>query len=234
MDFTFQFPPTEIGGEEESFSRAEDENSCEEDGSEGDASGTAIDPIGSAEMELASEANILGVLSTYPMQLEGRIISWNCRGARSSEFQRNAKEILRRYRPVTLIILEPRIRGTDVDEAYSKLGKTDWAMSEAAGFSGGVWVLWNRADITLKIIHVRKFFILPLVHRNRLRDWELTAVYASPDARRKFTCGRSLRRFKFSIPGFVWVTLIVLWKMVRKQHLGEHQVVLLSGRAHEA
>lgn len=75
------------------------------------------------------------------MPIEGKIISWNCRGAKSREFHINAKEIIRSYRPIILIIFETRINGEEVDQVCTKLGKSDWTRSEASGFNGGVWVL---------------------------------------------------------------------------------------------
>lgn len=68
------------------------------------------------------------------------------------------REIICIHKPVILIILGPRISGAEADEACSKLGKSDRTRLEAKGFSGGVWVLWNKDEINLEILHARKAF----------------------------------------------------------------------------
>lgn len=69
---------------------------------------------------------------------------------------------MRSYRPNIFVILESRISGEEADEACSKLGKTDWARSDAVGFSGGVWVLWSKSEISLRIITLVSFSFMHL------------------------------------------------------------------------
>lgn len=57
-----------------------------------------------------------------------------------------------------------------------------WIRSEAAGFSGGVWVLWNDVDIGVKLRVAHKFFLHMTVSLTGDRQWLLTAVYASPQS----------------------------------------------------
>lgn len=88
------------------------------------------------------------------------------------------------YRSLILVLFEPRISGTVVDRVCSKLGMSSWGRSKAAGFSGGIWVLWNDGEVNLECKHVHRFFIHMVVAHHAGRQWELTAVYGSPDASR--------------------------------------------------
>lgn len=108
------------------------------------------------------------------------MISWNCRGARSPQFLRNARELIRTFRPFIFLILEPQISSTAADVVCRRLGSRDWVRSEAEGFSGGIWVLWNREEVNLKVVHVEKHSVHVIVDEGKPTAWLLTAVYASP------------------------------------------------------
>lgn len=41
------------------------------------------------------------------------------------------------------ILIERRINSESADAVSRSLGKNRWVRSEASGFSGGVWVLWD-------------------------------------------------------------------------------------------
>lgn len=60
------------------------------------------------------------------------------------------------------------------------MGKKRWARSEAAGFSGGVWVLWDEEEIGLKLMVARRSFLHMEVRSGDGQSWMLMAVYANP------------------------------------------------------
>lgn len=72
------------------------------------------------------------------MSEEWNMMCWNCRGARSDEFHRELKDLIRVHRPLIIILLEPRINGEVADSVCKRIGKRKWVQSEADGFSGGV------------------------------------------------------------------------------------------------
>lgn len=53
------------------------------------------------------------------------------------------KHLMREYMLKVVILLEPRVSGDTANRVCNRLGKKRWARSEAIGFSGGVWVLWE-------------------------------------------------------------------------------------------
>lgn len=62
-----------------------------------------------------------------------------------------------------------------------KLGKSDWFWVEASGFSSDIWILWNKIDVKLSVIHARQQFTHHFVLSSAGSEWELTEVYASPN-----------------------------------------------------
>lgn len=109
-----------------------------------------------------------------------RVVAWNCRGAKNQQFMCNARNLIATFRPSIFIILEPRIGGVVADAICNRLGLRDWVHSDAEGFSGSLWVLYNIEEISLKAVHIEKFFIHKLIDDGRRSAWVLTAVYASP------------------------------------------------------
>lgn len=101
---------------------------------------------------------------------------------------REMQEFGRVYKPAVIVLVEPRIFGTMADEVCRKLGMDRWVRSEAEGFSGGIWCLWDENEIKVELRHARAYFIHLSVHFARGRRWEMTAVYAPPSSckRRKF------------------------------------------------
>lgn len=79
------------------------------------------------------------------------------------------------------IFLEPRISGATADAVCMKMGKDRWIRSEADGFSGGVWVLWNEGKTDLKLKYSDKFFLHIEAKTGGGKEWELMAVHARPN-----------------------------------------------------
>lgn len=66
-----------------------------------------------------------------------------------------------------------------------------WVRSEARGFKGGVWVLWKEDEVGMKLEVGDRFFVHFRVKLLGGCEWELTAVYASPNyCVRKFLWGK--------------------------------------------
>lgn len=103
-----------------------------------------------------------------------------------------------------MVILEPRISGREADLACKRIGYPDWIRSEARGFSGGIWILWDGNDISLKVIHAEFHFIHVLIREADGRGWEMSAIYASPNRTLRPALWRQLDAIK---PQFPWVLL---------------------------
>lgn len=77
---------------------------------------------------------------------------------------------MRGFRPKIVILLEPRISSASADCVCKKLGKKRWVRSEANGFSGGVWVLWDEEEMKVKLrVASRSFIHMEVVSREGRR-----------------------------------------------------------------
>lgn len=69
------------------------------------------------------------------------IFSWNCRGAQGMNFRRAFKIFCRKNRVDMVALQEPRCSGDVARKAIKNLGFKNYLVSEARGFSGGIWLL---------------------------------------------------------------------------------------------
>lgn len=76
---------------------------------------------------------------------------WNCRGVASKKFEIQMRNLLKRFKPKIVILLEPKISRETTDMVCKRSGKKRWARAEAISSSGGVWVLWNKEEVELKL-----------------------------------------------------------------------------------
>lgn len=122
------------------------------------------------------------MISTNLLLLFMIILNWNVRGASNNEFDRTLREIIRVNKPDILTLHEPRISGDRPQNVIRNLGFNHHILVEAKGFSGGIWILWNRPDISIIQISAHEQFLHVQVSDNFSSPWILTVVYASPRA----------------------------------------------------
>lgn len=111
------------------------------------------------------------------------LLCWNCRGAKSGDFLRELKEFQKVYKPVIIVLIELKISGIEAHTVCRRIGKSHWFRSEATGFSGGIWLLWNDNDISVSLRYAHKLFLHAAVVSAGGKAWDLIAVYASPNPR---------------------------------------------------
>lgn len=97
------------------------------------------------------------------MIVDEGLLCWNYRGAKNDEFHREMKEMIKVYRPLIIILLETRTSGDVGDGVCKQRGKSEWVRSKANGFSRGIWLFWNQAEIKIKVINSHKQFLHVLV-----------------------------------------------------------------------
>ncbi|XP_019183629.1 PREDICTED: uncharacterized protein LOC109178450 [Ipomoea nil] len=101
------------------------------------------------------------------------------KGAGSREFQRILKTLIKNHKPGLVGLVEPKVSGAQANKICSKLGFAEWVRVEAVGFSGGIWVLWNKPlEIVVEYTHPQ--FVLLQVKEHGGDPWNLAVVYASP------------------------------------------------------
>lgn len=84
-----------------------------------------------------------------------KILSWNCRGAKSPLFHFHLKELLCIHKPSELALLETKVNSAYVLSKiykYSTFNKS--VCAEARGFMGGIWLLWDDTQISLEVASI--------------------------------------------------------------------------------
>ena len=74
-------------------------------------------------------------------------IIWNCRGASKPSFQKRVKEMVQKYNPDILVVIETRVGVNRAREITERLPFDGAIRSDAVGFTGGIWVLWNSGKV---------------------------------------------------------------------------------------
>ncbi|XP_019162021.1 PREDICTED: uncharacterized protein LOC109158590 [Ipomoea nil] len=92
-------------------------------------------------------------------------IIWNCQGAGGREFHRVLRLLIETHRPSLVGLVEPKVSGSQANAICTKFGFDEWVRVEAVGFSGGIWILWDKA------IQVQEGTADP---------WHMAIVYGSP------------------------------------------------------
>lgn len=109
------------------------------------------------------------------------LLVWNCQGANSREMNRIIKEMIIKFRPSILGLLEPRVSGSHADDICNKMGYENWLRVEAVGFSGGIWIFW-KDNLHLEIVQSHPQFVILRVKKDTATPWFLSIVYGSPDS----------------------------------------------------
>ncbi|RYR19564.1 hypothetical protein Ahy_B03g064378 [Arachis hypogaea] len=73
--------------------------------------------------------------------------------------------------------------------------------SEAEGFAGGIWCLWNKKEWNIEPLEVHKQFIHMNIKDNENRNWYCTRVYGSPQPGTRSSLREELENFAGTIQG---------------------------------
>ena len=113
--------------------------------------------------------------------LSMKILLWNCRGAGNQNFRRNFVELMRYHQPSIVVLVETRILGQRAETISTGLGFDSVVRSEAEGFSGGIWLLWDSDVVHLDVLSINHQVIHASVQVSSSPfSWLFSAVYASP------------------------------------------------------
>ena len=110
------------------------------------------------------------------------MIAWNCQGAGNEMFHAYAYELHRRHHPNILIIIEPRIAEARAQGVIDMLPYSHSLCVDLAGFSCGIWLLWNEGpSFNIEIITCSEHSIHALVKvPSSSLSFLLTTMYVPP------------------------------------------------------
>ncbi|KAI9378255.1 hypothetical protein POPTR_018G064450v4, partial [Populus trichocarpa] len=103
------------------------------------------------------------------------------RGAANQINKRHFKELIRKYHPSIIVLLETHVRFDRVVVFWKKQGFTAVAIVvEANGHASGIWILTNGGNCLISIIDAMTQCVTVLKITAGSFNWFFSAVYASP------------------------------------------------------
>lgn len=133
-------------------------------------------------------------------------MSWNCRGAGSPETIRTIIQLLRRYNPSLLFLMEPRILSCRAKRIVRGSTFTNVMDVEARGFSGGLWCLWDATSLKVCLISYTAQVINICVSWLNESPVLISLVYASPT-----TAGReSFHEYVENMAGYIQIPWLLI------------------------
>lgn len=87
------------------------------------------------------------------------VLNWNVRGALGRSFGQTFHLLVVSHKPDLVVVQEPRCSGSRARLTIRKLGFKHSIVSEARGYSGGIWIMWNSDDLLVKDLLVHEQFI---------------------------------------------------------------------------
>ncbi|KAL2898046.1 putative RNA-directed DNA polymerase from transposon X-element [Bienertia sinuspersici] len=120
---------------------------------------------------------------------------WNVQGTGDRAFLAVLKEIIRTHQPNVLALVETHMGGDHAVRMASILGYNGHVRVDAQGFSGGIWVYWNKNIVTVEPIRQHEQYIIMEIARVGEIPWYFTAVYASPNPSKRQELWRDLKTF---------------------------------------
>ncbi|XP_061340964.1 uncharacterized protein LOC133287385 [Gastrolobium bilobum] len=108
------------------------------------------------------------------------LMTWNCRGAGKKQFKSTFRRFRKKYRVGVAAILEPRVSGDIALKIIRGLEYPSYIISEANGFAGGVWIVWDPNEVSVTLERKQEQFIHCWVEFPGKEGFFWTAIYASP------------------------------------------------------
>ena len=90
-------------------------------------------------------------------------------------------ELLRRYDPPILALLETKVSGHSAETICRKLKYNGTYRIDAQGFLGGIWLFWKTSIVDLQLVHFDTQYVIMEVNQGSTGSWALTVIYASPN-----------------------------------------------------
>lgn len=88
---------------------------------------------------------------------------------------------------------EPRCSGHRARATINKLGFKKFVLVEAQGFSGGIWLMWNREDIKVQLLQENGHFLYVAVRKALQQTGFLRWCMLARENRRDTTRGNDLQ-----------------------------------------
>jgi ribonuclease HI len=147
------------------------------------------------------------------------LICWNCRGAGNAATVRELREIVGKYAPSILCILETQINKDRVEGLSGSIGFDNGYAIDSSGRSGGIGVFWNN-EIKLNCLGYSKYHIDFSVDDLGSVPWRLTCVYGEAQVSERYKTWDTLKGMASNSP-LPWLCIGDFNEVLRQdEHIG--------------
>ena len=120
------------------------------------------------------------------------ILCWNCRGPGKAATVRELHDLMKRFAPAVLCIVETQISKARVENLSDTLGFTHSYAIGSSGRSGGLGLFWNDA-IKINVLGYSEYHIDATVSSLNSPDWRLTCVYGEAQVGERYKTWDTLK-----------------------------------------
>ena len=77
---------------------------------------------------------------------------WNCRGALNLDFKKRVFEMAVNHHSSIMVIIETRVGESKTEKIIKGLPFDGFITTDAIGYTGGLWILWEREDEEVNLL----------------------------------------------------------------------------------
>jgi hypothetical protein len=124
-------------------------------------------------------------------------ISKNCRGLGSDATVHELRDLVKRFKPTDLYVVETQLHRSRVEALASNLGYDQGFAVSSTGRSGGLGMFWNN-DIKLEILPYSQYHLDAIITEKGVDPWRLTCVYGEAQTSERYKTWDMLKHIKSS------------------------------------
>lgn len=109
-----------------------------------------------------------------------KVLVWNCRGLGSKKTISYLCDMIKYHKIPLVAPLETRVPSSQAQDILAKTLLTKIKAVEAAGYAGGIWLLWDSTEVNVEVISHHDQILNSLITSGNGQKWFLSIVYTSP------------------------------------------------------
>ena len=113
------------------------------------------------------------------------ILGWNCRGLGNLRSVRALRDLMQRWKPKIVFLMETKMKKNQMEKEKFKLGLLNGLIVPRVGRSGGLAILWDR-DVKVEVQSYSGYFIdASMTDSDSGFQWHITGFYGNPKTHRR-------------------------------------------------
>ena len=122
-------------------------------------------------------------------------VSWNCRGLGNPSSVRTLKDLVSRFKPTFVFLMEVKVNRVRIDAIKNQIQFEGLFLVEGVSRGGGVAFMWKEKH-SAKLISFSKNYIDLQIRIPHRPLWRLTGFYGFPERQRRKDSWELLRQLK--------------------------------------